>query len=132
VAVRYIGEEINGAYRWVQVGGVSFQPAELIKFRLMIWAADLLARRKSEGKLSDFNLTIKPLLIALGAVGFAVGIMQSDFGSTTVMAGMLGAMMFIAGVPLENLTKIGLVVLIGTAILILPSGYRRDRVMTFM
>lgn len=132
IAVLVIGEEINGAHRWIQLGGISFQPAELIKFSLLIGIADLLARRKSEGALGDMNKTIKPLLIVLAVIGVAVGILQSDFGSTTVMVGMTAAMMYIAGVPLMNLMKIGLIVIIGAAILIIPSEYRRSRVATFL
>ena len=35
IAVRLFGEEVNGAYRWIQVGGLSFQAAELIKFAVL-------------------------------------------------------------------------------------------------
>lgn len=132
VAVQLFGEEVNGAYRWVHIGGVSFQAAELIKFALLVWAADLLAHRKAAAQLMDFHRTIKPLLIGLAAIGVVVGVLQSDFGSTTVMTGMLAAMMYIAGVPLKRLATIALIVVVGLAILILPSDYRRSRVATFL
>lgn len=132
LAVRVLGEEINGAYRWIQVGGISFQPAELMKFTMLIWMADLLARRKSEGHLGDWARTIKPLLIAVGLVGVLVGILQSDFGSSAVMVAMTAAMMFIVGVPMKRLLTIGLIVMVGMLVLILPSEYRRSRVATFM
>lgn len=132
VMVQLFGQEVNGAYRWIHIGGVSFQAAELIKFAVLIWAADLLASRKANAQLADTHRTIKPLLIGLGLVGVAVGVLQSDFGSTAVMTGMLAAMMFVAGVPLQRLAAIAVVVVIGLAILILPSDYRRSRVATFM
>ena len=132
LGVQVLGEEINGAHRWIQIGGISFQPAELAKFTLLIWAADLLARKKAEGKLGDTNSTLKPILIVLGAIAVIIGVLQSDFGSTTVMVSMVAAMMFISGVPFGKLARIGLVIVIGMAILILPSGYRRGRVATFL
>lgn len=132
IAVFILGEEVNGAYRWIYVGGVSFQPAELVKFAVLIWAADLLARRKLEGRLDNTHQTLKPLAIAAGIVAVLVGVFQSDFGSTAVIIGMLGAMMFIAGVPLKRMLMIGLIVLVGAVLLIAPSEYRRGRVATFL
>ncbi len=132
IAVLVLGEQINGAYRWIQFGGISFQPAELIKFTLLIWLADMLARRKSEGKLDSEKLTLNPIIMAVAAIAVAVGMLQSDFGSTTVMIGMIGAMMYIAGVPFKKLTKIALIFIALAAILIIPSAYRRGRVATFL
>lgn len=132
IAVRIVGDEINGAYRWIQVGGISFQPAELVKFTLLIWLADLLARRKSENKLDSFDKTIKPILLVLGTIAVGIGILQSDLGSTVVMVGMVASMMFISGVPFAKLVKIGLIILVGVAILVIPSEYRRGRVATFL
>lgn len=130
-AVFLFGDEINGARRWIQIGGVSFQAAELIKFALLVGVADMLASRKEEGQLASLDKTMRPLLIVLGVVGFVVGVLESDFGSTAVMAAMMGAMMYISGVPLATLAKVALVGVVGAAILILPSGYRRERVATF-
>src|SRR5205823_807538 len=53
VAVQFFGTEVNGASRWIQVGGISFQAAELIKFALLIWMANLLAARKAAGDLAN-------------------------------------------------------------------------------
>lgn len=130
-AVQLFGEEINGAHRWVQFGGMSFQAAELIKFALLIGIADMLSSRKSEGQLDSMNRTFKSLLIVLGLIALVVGVLESDFGSTAVMTAMMGAMMFVAGVPMKRLLYAGLAVVIGSAILILPSDYRRDRMSTF-
>lgn len=132
IAVFVFGEEVNGAYRWIHIGGVSFQAAELIKFSILIWAADLLARKKSEGNIVSSQQTLRPLAIAAGLVAVTVGIFQSDFGSTVVIVGMLGAMMFISGVPLKKMLLVGLAIVIGAVLLIAPSEYRRSRVATFL
>src|SRR5690606_25652927 len=111
---------------------ISFQPAEMVKFTLLIWLADLLARQKRDGKLANFDKTLKPILIAMAAVAIGLGILQSDFGSTVVIVSMIASMMFVSGVPFMRLLKIGMVVLVGMAILIIPSSYRRGRVATFL
>lgn len=132
VAVRLFGDKVNGAYRWIQVGGMSFQAAELIKFALLIWLAAFLVERMKEGSLGDFKKTLQPILIAIAVIGFVVGIIQSDFGSTAVMVAMIAAMTFIAGMPMKRVLMVGGVVAIGFLILISGSSYRRDRLMTFM
>ena len=132
IAVRIFGEQVNGAYRWIQVGGMSFQAAELIKFALLIWLASFLVERIQDHSLSDFKKTLQPLLIALAVIGLVVGKIQSDFGSTAVMIAMMAAMAFIAGMPMRRVMMVGGVVAIGAILLISGSAYRRDRLLTFM
>lgn len=132
LAVRLFGQEVNGAYRWMQIGGMSFQAAELIKFVLLIWLASFFVERLREGSLADFEKTIKPLLIALLIIGVIVGKIQSDFGSTAVMVAITGAIAFIAGIPMKRVLMFGGVIVIGAVLLIAPSSYRRNRVLTFM
>ncbi|MEO5627944.1 MAG: putative peptidoglycan glycosyltransferase FtsW [Candidatus Saccharimonadales bacterium] len=132
IMVRLFGERVNGAYRWIQIAGISFQAAELIKFALLIWLASFLVIRIQEGNLGDFKKTLQPLLIALGAIGLVVGVIQSDFGSTAVMVAMMVSMTFIAGMPMKRIMLVGGVIGIGLLILISGSSYRRDRLLTFM
>ncbi len=132
IAVRLFGERVNGAYRWIQVGGMSFQAAELIKFALLIWLACFLVERIQEGSLGDVKKTLQPLVIAMVAIGLVVGKVQSDFGSTAVMVAMIGSMAFVAGMPMKRVMMVGAIVAIGGLLLIAGSSYRRDRLMTFM
>lgn len=129
--VRVVGEEVNGAYRWFQVGGFSFQAAELIKFALLIWVAGFLIDRYQRGLLTDFKQTLGPLLGVLAAIGVIVGGLQSDFGSMVVMFAMIGAMVLVAGMPLKRIAAFSLVVVILGAIAIIPSDYRQQRLATF-
>jgi cell division protein FtsW len=55
IAVRLFGQEVNGAYRWIQIGGVSFQSAELIKIALLIWLAGFLSNRIRTNTISDYK-----------------------------------------------------------------------------
>lgn len=132
VAVLAIGEEVNGASRWIQVGGLSFQIAEMIKFALIVWLAAFLVERMRKGETADTRKTLKPLFFALIAIGIIVAKVQSDLGSTGVMVAILGIMALTAGLPLKKLAIFGSIVAIGTLLAVSTSSYRRDRVSTFL
>lgn len=131
LAVFVLGEEVNGAHRWIQLGGMSFQSAELVKFALLIWLADHLATRKQNNELSIEQKTLKPIMYAILAIGVVIAGLQSDFGSTAVMVGMIGTMLFMSGVPLKRLVTMGAIVIGGAILLISITPYRRDRLATF-
>lgn len=132
VAVRLFGEQVNGAYRWVHIGELSFQSVELIKFALLIWLAVFLTNRIKEGTLADLKRTFKPLFIVLLILGAVVAYFQSDLGSTGVMVVMMAAMAFVAGLPMKRILLVGGVMLIGVVAMIAASDYRRDRMMTYV
>lgn len=132
IAVRLLGSQVNGAYRWIQIGGLSFQAAELIKFALMVWLAGFLTDRIRQGQVNNIQLTFKPLLYAFLAVAFVVGIIQSDLGSTGVMIAMMGTAILVAGLPLKRLMLIGLVIVLAVAVLIMGSSYRRSRLSVYL
>src|SRR3989344_4118271 len=132
IAVRLFGERVNGAYRWIQIGGLSFQAVELIKFTLIIWLAGFLYERLRRGELGNTQKTLKPFLLAVAAVGFVVAFLQSDLGSTGVIVVMMGVMAFVVGLPFKKILMIGGIVLIGAVMLVSTSSYRRDRLTTFL
>lgn len=132
IAVQILGEQVNGAYRWIQIGGFSFQVAELIKFTLIVWLASFLVMRMARDELDSFDKMFKPLLISLFLIGVVVAYMQSDLGSAGVMVAILAVMAYVAGLPLKRLAMIGGVILIGTILAISTSDYRRERLETFI
>lgn len=132
VAVQLLGEQVNGAYRWVQIGGLSFQAVELIKLTVIIWLAGLLARAYSQGELGDYQKTLKPILIVLGLIGVVVAVLQSDLGSTGVLVAIMAAMSFVAGLPMRRVLMLVGIVGIGVVLAVSTSAYRRDRLNTFL
>jgi len=134
IAAQVFGEEINGAHRWIQVGGLSFQVAELIKFTLIVWLASFLVERVQRGEMANTNKTLKPLLVVMGLIGFFVAspALQSDLGSSAVMLAIIGIMAFSTGLPLKKIMMIGAVVAAGIVLAVSTSSYRRDRVETFL
>jgi len=132
IAVRLFGQEVNGAYRWIQIGGVSFQSAELIKIALLIWLAGFLSNRIRTGSITDNKKTLYPVLACLAILGFVVAGLQSDLGSTGVMVVMIAAMAFVAGMPIKRIGVVALLVvaLLGVTIAIAP--YRLGRIETYL
>ena len=132
LAVLLFGEEINGAARWIQVGGLSFQIAEMIKFALIIWLSAFLVERMQKGEMEDNRKTLKPLLIVMLIISIIVAGVQSDLGSTGVMIAIIGILALTSGLPLKRLSIIAAIVVVGTLLAVSTSSYRRDRVATFL
>lgn len=132
LAVRVVGQRVNGAYRWIQIGGFSFQAVELIKLTLLIWLASFLAQQIKAGQIKNSKVTLKPILYALLAIGIVVAGIQSDLGSTGVMVIMMAVMCIVAGLPIKRIAIIGGIVAIGLVLAISSSTYRRDRLFTFL
>jgi cell division protein FtsW len=120
------------AHRWVRLGSFSFQSVELLKFALMIWLAGFLGARLQRGEIADHDKTLKPLLIALGIIGFVVAGIQSDLGSMGVIVAMMGTMAFVAGLPLKRLLMLAGIILVAAVLLISSTPYRRARVQAYM
>lgn len=120
------------AHRWVRLGGLSFQSVELLKFAVLIWLAAMLSDRIREGAIADHNKAFKPLFIAVAVIGFVVAGIQSDLGSTGVIVAMMGAMVFIAGLPLKRILMVGAIIVIGTMLAVSISPYRRERLATYL
>lgn len=131
ILVRAIGEEINGAHRWIQIGGFSFQAAELIKLALILWLAFFLSERRIRGRMNDPD-TFKWLGAVTAVLVYIVAILQSDLGSAAVMVGVIVIVSFVAGLPMKKLILASLLLISLVAIIVAITPYRRDRVVTFL
>ena len=120
------------AHRWVRLGSFSFQSVEVVKFAVMVWLAGFLAARLKEGAIANSQLTLKPLLIAMGAIGLVIAGVQSDLGSTGVMVAMMVSMAFVAGMPLKRIMMIGGIIAIGLVLAVSTTPYRRARLQTYL
>lgn len=120
------------AHRWIRFGGLSLQSVELIKSALLLSLAAFLAKRVKDGSIDSSNQTFKPLLVLLAVIGLVVGVLQSDLGSAGVIVVMVAAMVFVAGLPLGRLLQIFGILVIGFVLLVSSSGYRRERVATYL
>ena len=132
VALVMPGNPQYPAHRWIRLGSFSFQSVELLKFAVLVWLAGLLTDRIKNNLITDSRSTLKPFLIAVVVVCLAVAGVQSDFGSAMVIMAMMGALAFVAGMPLRRLVLVGGILLIGGVLAISAVPYRRERLMTFL
>lgn len=122
----------NGAVRWFNFGFMSFQPAELLKFGFIIYAAAFLGRQITKGKLNDLRATFLPLGILLGIATLFIVVFQKDMGTGITLIGALTALLFAAGVD-KRWMIIGIVAVLGGAVLLtITSPHRVERVLTFL
>ena len=95
LAVLVMGQTINGAKRWLAVGPAVFQPSELAKLALLVFAAAYLARHPAPRTLGEL---IKPLGLVTGVV-CALLLAEPDLGTAITIAVMMGGILVVAGSP---------------------------------
>ena len=122
----------GGACRWFNLGFTTFQPAELLKFSMLLFCASFLGRKVLQGKVNDLQESIIPLGLMVGlAVIFIIGF-QKDMGTGLALLGIIGTMLFIAGVN-KRIGVLALAVMLVVGLLfILIAPHRLARVTTFL
>jgi cell division protein FtsW len=124
-----VGVTVNGATRWLGAGPLQFQPSELLKLSLILYAAQLLAARPRSTK--TLGGLVKPLLLVVGAA-CALLLKQPDMGTAMVVCFSIGALLIAAGVPMRYLGVIAGVLLAVALLLALAEPYRRARMLSFV
>ncbi|MGH3994617.1 MAG: FtsW/RodA/SpoVE family cell cycle protein, partial [Pseudonocardiaceae bacterium] len=129
VMVPGVGVTVNGATRWLGAGPLQFQPSELLKLALILYAVRLLAARpRSVMRLGDI---VRPLLLVVGAA-CALLMKQPDMGTALVISLAMGALLIAAGTPLRHLGLMG-GCLTGLALLLtVVEPYRMARLTAFL
>src|SRR5262245_1634278 len=127
VAVLVVGTEVNGARRWLTFGPATFQPSELAKLALAVWAAAYLTRKTP----SDLRSLLRPLGLLVGLFCVLL-LLQPDLGTAISLVIMIGAILAVAGVPARVLASAtGIVVTLGL-VAIWFEPYRRARIFSFL
>ena len=126
--VMIIGPNINGAHRWLVIGPMQFQPAEMAKLAMIFYLADCLDRRRE--KVAYF----KRLIPALAIFGVIILLIEAepDLGTALVTAGVFMGMLFVAGARMEHLGGMAAAGAIAVGILCLLKPFRMKRLSTFM
>ena len=129
VLVLVAGHSVNGAQRWIKIGPITIQVAELAKLFFYIYMASYLARREDEIReaLKGF---IKPL--ALLFIAAVLLLMQPDFGTVAVMSATTIAMLFLAGAKLWQFFGVFITFMLALILLIIVEPYRMQRMLTFL
>lgn len=129
VLIPGVGLSANGATRWLGVGPFTMQPSELVKFAIVLFAADLLGR---PGRPIEYTkITVRPILFVTAV--FAVLLMfQPHLGAVLVIGITVVAMLFLAGAPLGHLVGTGVAGGGFAAAMVLATPWRRDRFLAFL
>ena len=127
VLVPSMGVSVNGAQRWLKLGPVQFQPSEVAKLTLVLFAADNLARSKQV----DIHRSLKPILAVLVVFG-ALILLQPNLGTTIILFVIGIAALFASGVRLSAIAAIGGLSAVGASLLAYLAPYRRDRLLAFI
>jgi cell division protein FtsW len=128
VAVLGAGSEVNGATRWIGGGSLQIQPSELAKVALILYGADLLARKPKRARSLE---GIMPFLLVTGASCLLI-MLEPDMGTTMVIVFAVAATLIAAGARAADLGKIALV--IGGLMLLMAvvEPYRMARLTSFL
>lgn len=129
VLIPGLGQEINGSRRWISLGFIHLQPAELIKLSTLLYLADYLVRRHHEIRIKIIG-TIKPLIIV--SLMTSLLLLQPDYGAIVVLFATVLGMLFLAGVPTYQflLWITGITVILSGIAILAP--YRIERLTTFL
>ena len=129
VLVPGVGVSVNGATRWLGYGPLSLQPSELAKLTVLLFVADLLARRAAW--MGDVRLTLVPTTVVFGAVALLL-MLQPNLGTTLVMGSIVLSVLWVAGTPFVPLATITTAGALLAGALALWAPYRRARVLAFL
>ncbi len=122
VLIPGFGVSGGGAHRWLQIGSITFQPAEFIKLTGILFLSTLFEKRTK----------FLPLLIFISAVVIVTAILQRDLGSTIVFVASLAILYFAAGGPIWHFLVALPLGLVALTTLIFTSGYRVKRILAFL
>ncbi|MEK7617734.1 MAG: putative lipid II flippase FtsW [Patescibacteria group bacterium] len=124
-----IGFSSGGATRWIHVGPLFFQPAELAKLAIVLYLAAWAAKKHSEK--TDFVFGLLPSLIIIGLFAGLI-LWQPDFGTMSVALCIAAVMLFTSGVSLKHFFWLSLAGLIFLLMMIKIEPYRWTRVISFL
>lgn len=122
VFVPGLGTSGGGAHRWLKIGSITVQPAEIIKLTGILYLAAVFEKKTK----------VLPFIVVVTAVSFVTAVLQRDLGTTIVFVLTTGLLYFASGAPIWHFLLAlpsGLGVLF---LLVSTSGYRSKRILAFL
>jgi len=129
VLLPHFGVEVNGARRWLRLGPLQMQPAELAKIAAIIFMALWLERHRD--RLSSVENGVVPFL-ALLAFTILLVILERDLGTTLILAGILLAQFLVAGGRKRHVLLLALIMALCVYLFIRMEPYRLHRILAFV
>ncbi len=129
VLIPHVGTVVNGARRWLSLGIMNFQPSELAKFAVLIYASDYMVRKMDVKE--RFFRAVLPMGAAVAIVGVLL-LAEPDMGAFMVVAVIAMGILFLGGVNARMFFLIAGVLVSAFAIMIASSPWRRERVFAYL
>jgi cell division protein FtsW len=124
-----VGQVTNGAKAWLDIGPFRLQPSEFLKLATILFCANLLAKRHRSVDIS--SVVMWPMIVVLTITAGLCGL-QRDFGSATIFAGFIIAMMFMASLPWKQLFITGGLVALGSIAVLQFAQRASERMLAFL
>jgi cell division protein FtsW len=128
LAVLVVGTDVNGSSRWIGSGFLQVQPSELAKVALILYAADLLARKPKRARTLE---GLMPFLLVAGADTLLI-VAEPDLGTAMVVAVAVAATLVAAGARIRDLVLIGLGLAFFALLMTVIEPYRMARLTGFL
>jgi cell division protein FtsW len=133
VLVPGIGHAAGGSSRWIGAGLIRIQPSELMKFTMVVFAAELVTRRE-KGLVTwrdQWHQLLRPLAtILLLAVGMIIS--QPDMGTAVILVCIALAILYAGGVHIRLLSGAAGLAAVGAVIFSMSKPYQRQRLLSFI
>jgi cell division protein FtsW len=129
VLLPFMGKNINGARRWINLGLLNFQPSELAKLGTLLYAANYMVRKMDVKE--KFFAAVTPMGVAIAIVGSLL-LAEPDMGAFLVIAVIAMGILFLGGVNARMFLLIALVLLIAFGLIIGLSEWRRERIFAYL
>jgi cell division protein FtsW len=129
VLVPFIGRGVNGSRRWIPAGVFTFQPSELVKLTIILYAANFMVRKQDVKQ--SFAKAFLPMAVALGFIGLLL-LAEPDMGAFLVIASVAMAILFLGGVNGKMFSALTVVMIASFVMMIVLSPWRRDRIFAYL
>ncbi|MDP1655557.1 MAG: putative lipid II flippase FtsW [Hylemonella sp.] len=129
VLIPGIGKGVNGARRWIALGVMNFQPSELAKFAVLLYAADYMVRKMDVKE--RFFRAVLPMGVAVAVVGLLL-LAEPDMGAFMVIAVIAMGILFLGGVNARMFFLIAAVLVVAFSMMIAFSEWRRERIFAYL
>src|SRR5262249_14151567 len=129
VLVPGIGREVNGSRRWIALGIASFQPSELMKLCVVLYAADYTVRKAAF--MDDARKGFLPMFAVMTLIA-ALLLREPDFGALVVVTAIAMTVLFLGGLNWRLFAGLAVLLAAAFALLIVSSPYRLQRILGFM
>lgn len=129
VLIPHVGKVVYGARRWLPLGIMNFQPSELAKLAITLYASDYMVRKMDVKE--HFFRAVAPMAVAVGVVGLLL-LAEPDMGAFLVIATIAMSILFLGGVNGRMFFLITAVLIGAFMLMISLSPWRRERIFAYL